>query len=68
MRVAINYQDGHYSLYDPTTRSFAAGVDPAEWLKANTVVISDKMWEEYQKHCEVEQTWQERIHILDEDR
>lgn len=68
MRVAIQYRDGNYTLYDPSTSKFSEGVDPAEWIKANTVEISDRMWKKYLKHQEEDRVWQEHIRILDEEK
>jgi Leu/Phe-tRNA-protein transferase len=65
MRIAIQYRDGHYSMYDPSQRTFAVSVDPKTWTEANTITIPQSEWKRYQEHLEQCQVWQERIRQYD---
>jgi hypothetical protein len=64
VRVATDYRDGHYTLYDPSTTTFDGGVDPAEWTARNTVEISAAEWADYQAFETAAQHWHERIRGL----
>lgn len=61
MRVAINYEDGSYSMYDPTQRKFADGVDPDAWMEANTIIIPESEWRQYKAFLERNSFWQRKI-------
>ncbi len=65
MKIAIDFRDGHYTMYDPTKSTFADGVDPEAWMKANTLNIPDSFWRRYQEFLEHELWWQKLIQAYD---
>lgn len=64
MRVAIHYNDGRYCFYDPSTHTMADGVDREEWMKNNTVTISEAEWTAYQVLEVQDRLFQDRIAAL----
>ena len=69
MLVKIDYSDGRFSMRDVRTLNFKSdwSMDRREeWIRLNTIEMSEAEWCKYRDYLELERYWQSRMLQLDQ--